>query len=516
MPRLAPREVIFIAMVLAIFMVSVEATIVATAMPTIVADLGGLRYFSWVFGAYLLTQAVCIPIYGRLADFFGRKRLLTIAIVVFLTGSILSGFARSMLQLILFRALQGIGGGGVQPVATTIVGDLYSGRERARVQAILSSTWAFAAVIGPLLGAFLIGHIGWQSIFWINVPVGIACVVIMLRAFHETIARVAHKIDYVGSLLLASGVGTLMFVLVMLGNIAPATAISLGITALALLAVLLWHELRTPEPMMPLSLYKIRMIAIANAGNFAIGAMLMGISAFLPTFVQGAMNQSPVVAGAVLGSIFIGWTAGSIGGARIMLRTSYRFTALSGAVPMIAGSLFLATLGANSNIAQAFAGVTLMGLGIRPRQQYVRHLHASRGRLGTARLGDVVEHLLTPDRSIDRIGGLRRGVQRRHLFAHPRRRRRPRTRDGSAHSRNAGAVRSRARFERDRALAAWCLRHPHRLDVHRSRDHARTPAKHAPRTRHPRGSPTLTPSNVEGQPPSVMIATTADADRLLA
>jgi EmrB/QacA subfamily drug resistance transporter len=362
--RLAPREVIFVAMVLAIFMVSVEATIVATAMPTIVADLGGLRYFSWVFGAYLLTQAVCIPIYGRLADFFGRKRLLMIAIVVFLGGSILSGFARSMLQLIVFRALQGIGGGGVQPVATTIVGDLYSGRERARVQAILSSTWAFAAVIGPLLGAFLIGHIGWQSIFWINVPVGIACLVIMARAFHETITRVAHRIDYAGSLLLAGGVGTLMFVLVMLGNIPAVSAIGLGSVAFVLLATLLVHELRTAEPMMPLFLYKIRMIAVANAGNFAIGAMLMGISAFLPTYVQGAMNQSAVAGGAVLGSIFVGWTAGSIGGARIMLRTSYRFTALCGALPMITGSVLLATLTADAPIAQAFAGVTLMGLGI--------------------------------------------------------------------------------------------------------------------------------------------------------
>jgi EmrB/QacA subfamily drug resistance transporter len=364
MPRLAPREVVFVAMVLAIFMVSVEATIVATAMPTIVADLGGLRYFSWVFGAYLLTQAVCIPIYGRLADFFGRKRLLMIAIAVFLTGSILSGFARSMLQLIVFRALQGIGGGGVQPVATTIVGDMYSGRERTRVQAILSSTWAFAAVIGPLLGAFLIGHVGWQSIFWINVPVGIACVAIMLRAFHENITRVAHRIDYLGSLLLAGGVGTLMYVLVMLGNMPAATAIGLGVAALALLAALLVHERRTAEPMMPLFLYKIRLIAIANAGNFAIGAMLMGISAFLPTFVQGAMNQSAVAAGSVLGSIFVGWMCGSIGGARLMLRTSYRFTALSGALPMIGGSVLLATLTANSSLAQAFSGVTIMGFGI--------------------------------------------------------------------------------------------------------------------------------------------------------
>jgi len=363
-PRLAQREVIFVAMVLAIFMVSVEATIVATAMPTIVGDLGGLRYFSWVFGAYLLTQAVSIPIYGRLADFFGRKRLLTIAIVVFLTGSILSGFARSMLQLILFRALQGIGGGGVQPVAQTIVGDHYSGRERARVQAILSSTWAFAALIGPLLGAFLIGHIGWQSIFWINVPVGILCIAIMQRVFHEKVTPVAHTIDYAGSLLLAAGVGTLMFVLVMLGNIAPTAAIALGLVSLALLALLLWHELRTSEPMMPLFLYKIRLIAVANAGNFAIGAMLMGISAFLPTFVQGAMHQSAVAGGVVLGSIFFGWTAGSIGGARLMLRTSYRFTAFCGALPMIAGSVLLALLTAGSSLAQAFAGVTLMGLGI--------------------------------------------------------------------------------------------------------------------------------------------------------
>jgi EmrB/QacA subfamily drug resistance transporter len=362
-PRLAPREVIFVAMILAIFMVSVEATIVATAMPTIVADLGGLRYFSWVFGAYLLTQAVCIPIYGRLADFFGRKKLLMIAIVVFLAGSILSGFAHSMFQLILFRGLQGIGGGGVQPVAITIVGDMYSGRERARVQGVMSSTWAFSAVIGPLLGAFLIGHVGWQSIFWINVPVGIGCIAIMVRAFDEQIARVAHRIDYAGSVLLAAGVGTLMYVLVMLGNMPPLPAALLGATAVAILAILLVHELRTAEPMMPLFLYKIRMIAISNTGNFALGAMMMGISAFMPTFVQGAMGKSAVTAGAVLGSIFIGWTCGSIGGARLMLRTSYRFTALTGCGPMIAGSLLLAALTASSPIAQAFAGVTLLGLG---------------------------------------------------------------------------------------------------------------------------------------------------------
>jgi EmrB/QacA subfamily drug resistance transporter len=360
---LATREVVFIAMILAIFMVSVEATIVATAMPTIVGDLGGLRYFSWVFGAYLLTQAVTIPIYGRLADFYGRKTLLIIGIVIFLAGSILCGFAHDMLALILFRALQGIGGGGVQPVAITIVGDMYSGRERARVQGYLSSTWAFSAVIGPLLGAFLIQHFGWPVIFWLNVPVGIACVAIVVRAYHENIERIAHRIDYAGSALLAVGVGTLMFVLVMLGNLPAEPTIALATLAVALLAILIWHELRAPEPMMPLFLYKSRIIVVANSGNFFLGAMMMGVTAFMPTFVQGAMGRPAVVAGSVLGSIFVGWTCGSIGGARLQLRYSYRTTAISGCVPMLIGAFTLTQLHADSNIVAAYGGIVLLGLG---------------------------------------------------------------------------------------------------------------------------------------------------------
>ena len=322
LPRIAPREVVFTAMMLAIFMVAVEATIVATALPTIVADLGGLRYFSWVFGAYLLTQAVTIPIYGRLADFFGRKALLIVAIVVFLIGSILCGFAHSMFALILFRAIQGIGGGGVQPVSTTIVGDLYQGRDRARVQGYLSTAWAFAAVIGPLFGAFLIAHFGWPIIFWINVPVGLACIAVVVRSYHETIAHVAHRIDYLGSALLALGIGTLMFVLVDLGNGSPFVSAALAVAGVAVLAFLLVHEARATEPMMPLGIYRIRVIAIANAGNVFVGAMVMGITAFMPTFVQGALGKSAVVAGSALGFFFVGWTCGSIGGARCSFATA--------------------------------------------------------------------------------------------------------------------------------------------------------------------------------------------------
>jgi MFS family permease len=316
-----------------------------------------------LFGAYLLTQAVTIPIYGRLADFFGRKALLIVAIVVFLIGSILCGFAHSMFALIVFRAIQGIGGGGVQPVSTTIVGDLYQGRDRARVQGYLSTAWAFAAVIGPLFGAFLIAHFGWPIIFWINVPIGLACIAVVVRAYHETIVHVAHRIDYLGSALLALGIGTLMFVLVDLGNGAPIVSGGLAVAGFVVLALLLVHETRAPEPMMPLAMYRIRVIAIANAGNVFVGAMVMGITAFMPTFVQAALGKSAVVAGSALGFFFVGWTCGSIGGARMQLRYGYRTISFIAAVPLIGGSALLAALGADSNIGFIYAGLTLLGLG---------------------------------------------------------------------------------------------------------------------------------------------------------
>jgi MFS family permease len=464
---IATREVVFLAMMLAIFMASVEATIVATAMPTIVADLGGLRYFSWVFGAYLLTQAVTIPIYGRLADYFGRKTLIIIAILIFLAGSILSGFAHDMLALILFRAIQGIGAGGVQPVALTIVGDMYFGLERARVQGYLSTMWAFSAVIGPLLGAFLISHLGWPIIFWVNVPFGLACIAVVVRAYHENIERVAHTIDYLGSALLAAGVGTLMFVLVMLGNMPAGTAIALGGVAALLIACLLWHELHTPEPMMPLFLYRIRVIAVANPGNFLLGAMMMGITAFIPTFVQAAMGRSSIVAGLMLGSVFVGWTAGSISGARLQLRFSYRTVAITAAVPLLIGGGLLTLLHPDSNIALGFAGTMLLGLGFGTMNS-VFVISTQGAVLGTARCRNLIEHLLTPSRPGHRLGNVRRGLQHRRLRAHPRRRARARRTRRPTPPRNHRPCRPRPRRQRHRAITPRRLPHPI-LPRHRNR-----------------------------------------------
>lgn len=354
---------VFVAAMLATFMASVEATIVATAIPTIVSDLGGLRLFSWVFGIYFLTQAVTIPIYGRLADLYGRKSVLIVSVVIFLAGSILSGFAHDMVMLIVFRGIQGIGAGGVQPIATTIVGDLYTGTDRARVQGILSSTWGISAVIGPLLGAFLIAHFGWPTIFWVNVPAGILCIAVVARYLHETIERRTHRIDVLGSLLLALGVGALMFALVGAGGFSAGIVVALAVAAVVLFALLIVHESRTPEPMLALHLMRIHVIGIANAANFAMGGLTMGITAFLPTFVQGAMGGSAVVAGATLGVMSAAWVAGAIAGARLLRRTTYRTIAMLGGAFLVAGSILLTLLSPGASIWLAIGGSALIGLG---------------------------------------------------------------------------------------------------------------------------------------------------------
>lgn len=359
----AARSWIFLAACLAIFMVSVEATIVATAIPTIVADLGGLRLFSWVFGIYFLTQAVTIPIYGRLADIYGRKVLIIVAVTLFLIGSTLSGFAHNMVELIVYRGLQGLGAGGVLPLASTIVGDIYTGKDRVRVQGYLSSVWGISAITGPLIGAFLLSHAGWPTIFWLNVPFGILCIAVLVRCFHERIEPHAHRIDYAGSFLLAGGAGTLMFVLVMLGSLPGMVTLALSIVAAVLIAWLIVHEWRIPEPMIPIRLYSQHVVGIANAGNFAMGALSMGITAFLPTFVQGSMGLSAVLAGATLGVISAFWTVGSLIVSRFLIHVPYRTVAVIGSVLLVGGTVSLITLQPDRSIWWALVGGAVIGVG---------------------------------------------------------------------------------------------------------------------------------------------------------
>jgi len=331
-PRAAAgrRGLILAAAMMATFMTAVETTIVATAMPTIVADLGDFHLFSWVFAAYLLAQAVSIPIYGRLADLYGRKRIFFVGAGVFLVGSTLCGFAHGMLSLIAFRALQGIGAGAVQPVAYTIVGDIYSPTERARVQGFLSSVFGFAAVVGPTLGAFLVEHADWSIVFWINLPVGALAIAMLAAFYHETPHSRPPRIDYLASILLMVGGGALMMAMIQGGSLSPwmlAACLTVGVGALA---GLVRRERHTEAPMLPFRLWRSSIIALANLGSFAIGAVMISVSAFLPIYVQGVMGRGAATTGAVLGAMSISWAAASIVAGRVMLRTSYRVSALIG------------------------------------------------------------------------------------------------------------------------------------------------------------------------------------------
>lgn len=359
------RRLVLAACLMATFMAAVESSIVATAMPTIVADLGGFNLFSWVFAVYLLTQAVSIPVYGRLADMYGRKRMFFVGAGIFLVGSTLCGFSRSMVVLILFRALQGFGAGGVQPIATTILGDIYTPTERAHVQGLVSSVFGVSAILGPSLGAFLVEQVSWQFIFWVNLPIGVAAVIMIASFLREPGGHARRRIDYPGSLLLMVATTALMMALVQGGSLSHATLALVAGLCVAACVALGVHESTTPEPMLPLELWRQhRIIIVGSLGGAVIAAVMTGISAFLPTYVQGAMGRSALAGGLVLGAMSVTWAVASFFGGRLMVRTTYRLTAVLGTSSLIVGSAVLIALTPDRGVVWATTGSLLIGIGM--------------------------------------------------------------------------------------------------------------------------------------------------------
>ncbi len=357
------RPWILAACMAAMFMGAVEATIVATAMPTIVASLGGFSIFGWVFSAYLLAQAVTIPIYGRMADLYGRKRVFFAGTTIFLIGSALCGFAGSMPALIGFRALQGLGAGAIMPITQTIIGDIYTPIERGKVQGALSSVWGVSAVLGPLLGAFLVQHLHWSLVFWVNLPIGPAAMILLALFLTETAPARRHRIDLAGAVLTVLSSGSLMLALLQASELGWWTAPLLVFSAI-MLALLIRQERRAAEPMLPLTLWRDRTILAGNLGGFAIGAVAMGVSAYLPTYVQGVEGNSALEAGVALAAMSLGWPVASTICGRLMLTTSYRVTAILGGVALVAGAVVLLTLAPESGPIRAGVGSFLIGAGM--------------------------------------------------------------------------------------------------------------------------------------------------------
>lgn len=361
------RPVVLAAVMLAMFMGAIEATIVSTAMPAIVADLGGFTLYSWVFSAYLLMNAVTVLIYGKLSDLFGRKPILFIGIIIFLIGSILCGFATSMESLIIFRLIQGFGAGAVTPIATTIVGDIYTAEERAHVQGYLASVWGISAVTGPAVGGLLVQYVSWNYVFWINIPLGILSLIGIGFFLHENVEKKKHDIDYIGAFLLTVSVSSLMFFLVEGGgrwSWGSWQILSLIGLFIVTLTGFVYHEGRAKEPVMPFNIWKERSIFVANVTSLTTGIMLIGISSFLPTFVQGVMEQTPIVAGFTLTTMSIGWPIASTLSGKMLNSMGYRKTSLIGGIALISGSIVFVTMTGSSGPLWAALGSLIVGFGM--------------------------------------------------------------------------------------------------------------------------------------------------------
>jgi EmrB/QacA subfamily drug resistance transporter len=349
------------------FLAALEATAVATAVPTAVGELGGVAHYSWVFSAYLLTSTTTVPLFGKLADLYGRKRTYQVAVAIFLLGSALSGIAGTFTQLVIFRAIQGLGAGGVTPVATTIIGDIYSLEERGRIQGVFSGIWALASLVGPLLGGVVTDALSWRWIFYLNVPFGLLSSIGLQRWMREKKARTAHRLDILGTVTLTASVTLLLLALLegpeVWGWSDPRT-IGLLAGSVTCLGVFLWQENRVSEPMLPLDLFQNRLIAVASLGNAILGALLFSLTAYVPMFGQGVLGGSAVRAGLILAPILFGWPIASTVAGRLLLRVDYRRMSIFGSALVVAGAAVLAFTNASTGAVQIMISMLLIGFGL--------------------------------------------------------------------------------------------------------------------------------------------------------
>ncbi len=366
-PVLAARRgrIVVAAMLVSTFMAAVEVTVISTAMPTIVGQLGGFDLFTWAFGIYLLGQAVTTPLYGRLADQYGRKRVYLGSVAVFLLGSLLCGCAWSMASLIGFRAVQGIGGGGLIPLANMIISDVSSPADRPRALGYVSGIWGISAIIGPLLGSFFTGTLGWPFVFWVNLPVGLLAAVLVVRFLHEPDAgRLPAPIDAGAAALLALGIGAVMATLVQGESFGRATLAALLALGIAALAGFTWREWRSAAPVLPLHLWRNPVIVAANLSALACGALMIGATAFLPPWIQGVLGRDALAAGFVLGVLTVSWTVASMGLSRVLSRLAYRPVALAGSLALLAGAVGLLLLRRGQDAAGVGVACGVLGAGL--------------------------------------------------------------------------------------------------------------------------------------------------------
>ncbi|MDQ1611593.1 MAG: hypothetical protein QOG00_1524 [Pyrinomonadaceae bacterium] len=350
------------------FLAALEATVVGTAMPTVIATLGGLNHYSWVFSAYLITSTVTVPVWGKLSDLYGRRLFYQIGIAIFLLGSVLSGTSGSMTQLIVFRAIQGLGAGALVPLGMTIIGDIFTVAERARMQAYFSGVWGFASVIGPILGGFITDQWSWPWVFYINLPVGLAAALIIGLALKEPARTERPSIDYTGAALLMAAITMLMLALVeggaSISTLLATRNLALVAGAAVLFLCFVWVERRAADPLIPFQLFRNRVVTVSVVAGFLAGVGMFGAISFVPLFAQGALGATATQAGSLLTPLLLSWVGMSIIGGRLLLRVGFRPTCITGFALMTFGFILLAMYQRETTRLWLYLDLILIGAGL--------------------------------------------------------------------------------------------------------------------------------------------------------
>lgn len=370
MPTQSSNKLILAAVAVMLLLASLDQTIVSTALPTIVADLGGLDRLSWVVTGYLLTSTVVAPMYGKLGDLYGRKLMMQIAVSIFLVGSVLGGLATSMNFLIAARAIQGLGGGGLFVLAFTVVGDVVPPRQRGKIQGLFGGVFALSSVGGPLLGGFFVDNFTWHWIFFVNLPIGLVALTIFAIAFKPTGKRVQRKIDYLGALLLTVSLSSIVLFASLGGSTYEMDSpfiLSLAALAAATAVMFVMVELKAEEPVLPMSLFRYNNFAVFSAVGFVIGVVMFGSMTFLPLYLQTVKLVSPTTSGLQLLPMMFGLLGSSIGSGQIMGRTGrYKFLPITGTVILTVGLLLMSRLTPDTANWVVSVQMFIIGVGMGP------------------------------------------------------------------------------------------------------------------------------------------------------
>jgi EmrB/QacA subfamily drug resistance transporter len=370
-PALAPltRDQVLITMgiMAAIAVAALDSTVVGTAMPTIIGQLGGLADYAWVFSAYLLASTTTVPLYAKLADVHGRKPIFLFGLALFVGGSALCGLSQSMLELIIFRTIQGLGAGAVQPISFTIVGDIFEPARRARMQGVFSGVWGASAVVGPAIGGIITTTIGWPWVFELNLPIGIIAGTIIWFVLHEHVQHRQHQLDWAGAALLTASIVLLLFAVSeggqLFGWTSPLT-IGLIVAAVALAAAFVWLANRTAEPLIDLELPRAPLIRAGLLIGTLGGVVMYGLTTYVPPMVQGVHGGTPLDAGIAVAAMSIGWPIGSVVAGRSLLRFRGRPIVLFGCAMLVAGTLLITQLDRFPALWFAAVGAAVTGLGM--------------------------------------------------------------------------------------------------------------------------------------------------------